>query len=193
MIIEIDTSLADKLGDITMNQLVFLSCVLNEIKTQNQNVQLLLSRVSEPEIRMLIDNDWVSESKTTDALTEYKATDRLKQLAGADTDYFDALYALYPVYVYRPDGTKSFLRTNIKRCRSQYKKIVGKSKATHEHIMQCLNFEVIERTKSGSTGYMKTLWNWLTSQEWEAVEEAMNHTIDPLTATPKKVKLDGFF
>lgn len=190
MIIEIDTSLADKIGNITINQLVFLTLVLNENQNTHQDVHSLLSRVSEHEIQELVNEGWVSETKT-DALTTYNPTEKLKELIKEPEDYFDELYALYPIYVYRPDGTKAFLRANVNKCRVQYRKIVGKSKATHEHIMQCLNFELTERMKANKLGYMKTMWKWLTNHEWEAFEEQMNYTTNK-TETIKKVTLDGF-
>lgn len=191
MIIEIDTSLANKLSDITMSQLVFLTLVLDENQNNHQDVHSLLSRVSEHEIQELIDKGWVSEAKT-DTSTMYKPTESLIRLIGEPKDFFDEFYALYPVYVYRPDGTKSFLRINVNKCRLQYKKITGRSKATHEHIMQCLNFELTERIKTNKTGYMKTMWKWLVNHEWEAFEEQMQHTVNPETVKVQKIQLDGF-
>lgn len=191
MIIEIDTSLANKLGDITISQLVFLTLVLDENQSNHQDVHALLSRVSEHEIQELIDKDWVSQTKTN-TLTTYDTTDTLKSLIGESKDYFDELYALYPIYAYRPDGTKAFLRSNVNKCRLQYKKIVGKSKATHEHVMQCLNYELTQRLQTDKLSYMKTMWKWLTNHEWEAFEEQMAHTINPTTSKIQKVTLDGF-
>lgn len=192
MIIEIDTALANKLGDITMNQLVFLTLVLDENQSNHQDVRSLLSRVSEHEIQELIDKDWISETKT-DTLTTYHPSKTLLTIIGNDKTFFDEFYELYPIYVHRPDGSKSFLRTNVNKCRLQYKKIVGKSKATHEHIMQCLNFEITNRMRTDKLGYMKTMWKWLTNHEWEAFEEQMQYTTkNPTTDKVQKVTIDGF-
>lgn len=86
---------------------------------------------------------------------------------------FDMFYDQFPVYVMRPDGTKGFLRANVNKCRKEYNRIVGKSKAMHEHIMDCLKYEIDERMRTGKIGYMKTMWKWLTQHEWETIEEQM--------------------
>ena len=77
------------------------------------------------------------------------------------------------MYVTRPDGTKGFLRANINKCRKEYNRIVGKSKAMHEHLIKCLQFEIDNKMLTGKLGYMKTMWKWLTQREWEVMEEMM--------------------
>lgn len=191
MIIEFDTSLADKLSDISISQLVFLTLVLDDNQTNHQDVHSLLSRVSEHEIQELINKGWVSVTKT-DALVTYHPSESLLKLTAKAKDYFDEFYELYPVYVHRSDGTKGFLRANVNKCRFQYKKIIGKSKATHEHIMRCLNYELAEKLRTGNMQYMKTMWKWLTNHEWEAFEEQMQQQSSPRTSTTKKVQIDGF-
>lgn len=42
-----------------------------------------------------------------------------------------------------------------------------------EHLINCLDFEVSKRMREGSLSYMMTMWNWLTRNQWEAVEEEM--------------------
>lgn len=190
MIIELDSTLADKLSDITMCQLVFLTLVLNENQSNHQDVHSLLSRVREHEIQELIDKGWITVTKTDISMT-YKPTEALITLIGKPKDYFDEFYDLYPIYVYRSDGTKSFLRANVNKCRFQYKKTVGKSKATHEHIMRCLKYELTEKMRTNNMQYMKTMWKWLTNHEWEAFEEQMQQPITASTTT-KKVIIDGF-
>jgi hypothetical protein len=37
-----------------------------------------------------------------------------------------------------------------------------------------LNFELSDKAMTGKLGYMKTMWKWLTSHEWELIEEQMN-------------------
>ena len=86
---------------------------------------------------------------------------------------FDEFYDQFPVYVIRPDGTKGFLRANVNKCRKEYNRIVGKSKAMHEHIINCLRFEIDNKMLTGKIGYMKTMWKWLTQHEWETCEEQM--------------------
>ena len=53
MILEIDTSILDRIPTLSINQLVFLTLVLNDIKTINQDIQRLLCLVNEEEIQEL--------------------------------------------------------------------------------------------------------------------------------------------
>ena len=53
MILEIDTSILDRIENLSINQLVFLTLVLSDIKNINQDIQKLLSLVNEEEIQEL--------------------------------------------------------------------------------------------------------------------------------------------
>ena len=171
MILELDSSLFD-IGKISINQLVFLTLCLNDIKANNQDVHQFLSRIDETEIQSLIDQNLIIR-ETCDNDTIYKPSKHLLELTTPSKTMFDELYEEFPVYVTRPDGTKGFLRANINKCRKEYNHIIGKSKAMHEHIMNCLRFEIDNKTVTGKLGYMKTMWKWLTQREWEVSEEAM--------------------
>lgn len=174
MILEIDTSLLEKLEDPSIDQLVFLTIVSNDnIKANNQDIQRLLSLVNEEEIRKLISQGLIIVTTKGDGNQVVEKTSKLDELFKEDKSMFDMFYDQFPVYVTRPDGTKGFLRSNINKCRKEYNRIVGKSKAMHEHIMNCLRFEVENKALTGKLGYMKTMWKWLTQHEWETVEEQM--------------------
>ena len=173
MILEIDTSILDRISDLSMNQLVFLTLVLSDNQTINQDIQKLLSLVNEEEIQELESRGLIATS-TVDNTTVIKKTEKLEELLKEDKAMFDMFYDQFPVYVMRPDGTKGFLRANVNKCRKEYNRIVGKSKAMHEHIMDCLKYEIDERMRTGKIGYMKTMWKWLTQHEWECYEEQMN-------------------
>lgn len=45
----------------------------------------------------------------------------------------------------------------------------------HEHLLNCLNWEINNKMMTGKLGYMKTMWKWLTQQEWESLEEQMQY------------------
>ena len=152
MILEIDTSILDRIENLSINQLVFLTLVLSDFKNINQDIQKLLS---------------------LDDTTVIKKTAKLEELLKEDKSMFDEFYDLFPVYVIRPDGTKGFLRANVNKCRKEYNRIVGKSRAMHQHIMNCLSFEIDNKMLTGKIGYMKTMWKWLTQHEWETYEEQM--------------------
>ena len=98
----------------------------------------------------------------------------LKSIKKDRESMFNEFYEVFPVYVTRPDGTKGFLRANINKCRKEYNRIIGKSKAMHNHIMACLRYEIDDKMRTGKIGYMKTMWKWLTQHEWEYYEEQMN-------------------
>ena len=173
MILELDTSLF-KIGNISINQLVFLTLCLNEKHQANhQDVHEFISRISDTEIQSLIDQGLVSFT-TQDTNKVYKPTEKLLSFIKKEDTWFDVFYNSYPVYVIRPDGTKGFLRANINKCRKEYNRIVGSSLAMHEHLLNCLNYEVMTKTMTGKLGYMKTMWKWLTQHEWESLEEQMH-------------------
>ena len=173
MILEIDTSILDRIPTLSINQLVFLTLVLNDIKTINQDIQRLLSLVNEEEIRELEHLGLISIQYDGDTKVINK-TSKLVELLKEDKTMFDEFYDQFPVYVTRPDGTKGFLRANINKCRKEYNRIIGKSKAMHNHIMACLRYEIDDKMRTGKIGYMKTMWKWLTQHEWEYYEEQMN-------------------
>ena len=155
MVLELDISLIDMIKPLTINQLVFLNLVLDVNQKSIKHVSQLVSLVSEAEIQDLINRGYIIK------IVERKIT------------MFDEFYAAYPQVVIRPDGTKSFLRANVNNCRKKYNSIVGKSKATHQHLMECLKFQLNDLTMTGRMGYMKTMWKWLTQCEWESLDEQM--------------------
>ena len=173
MILELDTSLLKKFN-ISINQLVFINLVLSENQNNHQDVHELLSQVSDEEIQDLIQRNIIVETITDDNKI-YRASEQLAEVTKSDKEsMFDEFYEVFPVYVTRPDGTKGFLRANINKCRKEYNRIIGKSKAMHNHIMACLRYEIDDKMRTGKIGYMKTMWKWLTQHEWEYYEEQMN-------------------
>ena len=172
MILELDTSLLNKLN-ISLNQLVFLSLVMNENQKDNQDIRELLSRVNEEEIQDLIVRNIIIIEPMNNGV-KYSLSDNIIKLLQSNKDsMFDEFYETFPVYVIRPDGTKGFLRANVNKCRKEYNRIIGKSRAMHEHIMQCLRYELDDKTRTGKLGYMKTMWKWLTQHEWECYEDQL--------------------
>lgn len=168
--IEIDTKIIRYI-DLTVDQLVFLSIVENESKI-DQDVLEIISRIDKTSIQDLINRNLLTEVTSDDGYT-FELTDEFFELTRKKKNMFTEFYDAYPVYITRKDGTKDYLRTNLKRCEAQYKKIVGKNRLKHEHIMECLKYDISEKMKTGKIGYMKRMWNWLTSCEWEVYEEQM--------------------
>lgn len=177
MILELDTSLFDIYGKMSINQLVFLTLVLNENQSNNQDIHQFLSRISENEIQELVDSNIITVITSGDSKIYSISEDTRKHLK-QDKSWFDEFYEVFPVYVTRPDGTKGFLRSNINKCRKEYNRIVRKSRAMHEHLIKCLQFEIDNKTITGKIGYMKTMWKWLTQREWEVTEEEMQFSME---------------
>ena len=65
MVLELDTSLFDKFN-ISINQAVFLTFVLNADQNNNQNVHKFLSRISEDDIQGLVNNNVITVNTSGD-------------------------------------------------------------------------------------------------------------------------------
>lgn len=176
MIIELNTKLLDLPEDLNMNQLVFLSMVLDKNQnTKHQDVHRLVSLIDDDEISYLVQQNLITSIERGE-FKVYEATERLKSFMTNEKDYFDTFYELYPVYVLRPDGAKSYLRANVNKCRHLFNVTCGRSSAMAEHLIKCLEFEIDKKMKEGKIGYMKTMWRWLVDHQWEESEEEMNDT-----------------
>lgn len=176
MIIELNTKLAELPQDLNMNQLVFLSMVLGNNQKYNQDVQKIVSLIEDNEISYLAEQGLITSKKRGDSIT-YLATEKLLQFVAPAKDYFDLFYDMYPVYVTRPNGTKSYLRANVNKCRKLYNSYVGSSQKMAEHINDCLKFEIDKNFRNGNSNmYMKTMWRWLQDHQWEASEAEMQDT-----------------
>lgn len=177
MVLELDTKLLDSIENLTISQLVFLNLVLDGNQTDIKQVSQLVSLVSEAEIQDLINRGYIEKKESESAIT-YLASDSLRKFVERKVTMFDEFYEAYPQVVIRPDGTKSFLRANVNNCRRRYNTIVGKSNAAHQHLMNCLKFQLDDYTMTGRMGYMKTMWKWLTQCEWEALDDQMKESVN---------------
>lgn len=176
MIVELNTKLLELPEKINLNQLVFLSMVLNKNQsTYDQDVRKLVSLMRDDEIPYLIDKGSITSMERSKSIL-YEASHKLKAFMEPPKDQFDLFYEMYPIYVLRSDGSKAFLRTNKNKCRNLYNILTGGNNAMCEHINKCLQFEIDKKMKSGSMGYMKTMWRWLQDRQWEASDEEMNNT-----------------
>uniref|UniRef100_A0AAU8BAG0 Replisome organizer protein n=1 Tax=Dulem virus 42 TaxID=3145760 RepID=A0AAU8BAG0_9CAUD len=176
MIVEVNTNLLDIPVDINMNQLVFLSMVLDKNQKSNQDVRKLISLISDDEISYLVNQGLITSIERRGSIV-YEPTEMLLDSTVPKKEFFDLFYDMYPVYVLRPDGSKSYLRANIHKCRHLYNTYIGKSAAMAQHINDCLRFEIEKKTATGKIGYMKTMWRWLVDHQWEETEEEMKDTV----------------
>lgn len=173
MILEVDTSLLEKIDNLNINQLVFLNLLLSENQNLNQDIQNLISLIPDEDIADLNRRDLIVTTHTSDTIS-YDLSDKSKSLL-IEKDWFDEFYDQFPVYVTRPDGTRDYLRTNVSKCRQQYKKIVGRSKAMHQHLLKALQYEISKKMINGKLSYMKSMWKWLTQCEWENYDEELKY------------------
>ena len=42
-------------------------------------------------------------------------------------------------------------------------------------LLKCLKYDISTKTMQGKLAYMKTMWKWLTTCEWEVFDEQMNN------------------
>jgi len=175
MIIEVNTNILDKFPDINSNQLLFLSIVLDKNQPKYQDVRKIVSLISDDEIQYLVNQKLIISIERDNSIT-YQATEKLRNAVSLEKSYFDIFYDMYPVYVMRPDGSKSYLRANINKCRHLFNTKVGRSSAMAEHIIKCLEFELNKKMREGKISYMMTMWNWLSRNQWEVSEEEMRDT-----------------
>ena len=174
MTIELNLSLLEK-EKINLNQLIFLSLVLNENQYKNQDVRKLVSQINDVEIQDLISKELITLIEKSNTKV-YNTTQKLLNDLKTEKVDFDQFYNLYPIYVNRPDGTRGFLRANINKCRHEYDKVVGNSTAMSEHIYNCLKYQIDSLTSTGKLAYMKTMWKWLVNREWEAIQDEMSYS-----------------
>ena len=175
MTLELDTNFLKYEPNLSIGQLVFLSLV-NDNQKNHQDVSPIVNLVDETEIQDLINRNLITKS-TTRAKVTYEITKELKSYLRNLPEVksmFDEFYEQYPSYITRADGLKDYLRSNKTKCRIHYETLEGHSREMHNHIMNCLKYEVSQKLATGKIGYMKRMWKWLTSNEWEAYEDQMN-------------------
>ena len=172
MIIEVNTKLLDEIPELNSSQLIFLSMILDKNQPQYQDVRKIVSLISDEDISYLISQELVTAIESGESIT-YQPSDKLISAVKKEKDYFDLFYDMYPVYVMRSDGSKSYLRANVNKCRHFFNTKCGRSSAMAEHLIKCLDYEISKRMREGSLSYMMTMWNWLTRSQWEAVEDEM--------------------
>ena len=172
MIIEILPSLLDLDSTLNLDQIVFLSMVLDKNQKSNQDVRKIVSLISDDEISYLISQGLITSTTTGESIT-YQPSEKLLSFIEPKKQWFDLFYDMYPIYVVRPDGSKAYLRANVNKCRKLYDTYVGKSLAMSEHINNCLDYEIKKKMREGKLSYMKTMWRWLVDHQWEETEEEM--------------------
>ena len=138
MIIELNTKILDEIPGLSMNQFVFLSMILGKNQPKYQDVRKIVSLISDEDISYLVSQELVTTIESSESIT-YQPTDKLTSAVKPEKDYFDVFYDMYPVYVMRADGSKSYLRANVNKCRHFFNSKCGRSTAMAEHLIKCLD------------------------------------------------------
>lgn len=106
----------------------------------------------------------------------YTLTEKcLEILNTSNIDMFDEFLSEFPNKVIRSEGNVDFLKSNVAKCRTKYKSITKGKRHIHEHILNCLRFELDIKQSTNSMKFMKKLPNWLESEEWKAYEEEIKN------------------
>ncbi len=123
-------------------------------------------------LRRLKDKDYIVYQTIGDIIPikEAKITESFMDLL-ANGDDFEEFWNLYPIKVIRLDGKEDYLRRNKAKCKVKYKKITRNNLLIHDHIMDCLKFDIEQRESRSNMAYMKRMENWLEKEEWKNVNE----------------------
>jgi hypothetical protein len=83
------------------------------------------------------------------------------------TSFFDEFLEHFPIKVTRPDGNVDYLRSDLKRCKIIYNKVIKGDRELHEDMIKYLELEIRLRNETNQMKFMKRLPKWLASEEWE--------------------------
>ena len=108
-------------------------------------------------------------------LKEIKVTEDFNDII-SNGDNFEEFYNLYPTKTTRPNGKVDYLRVDKNKCKIRYKRLVNNNLMIHDHIMDCLKYEIEKRTKNNNMAYFQRMYNYLISENWKKYEEEL-HTI----------------
>lgn len=180
MIIEIDTTILHNNSISVLQYIVGYLLLTKDYK----KIDDIKSEIGEQSLitilNMLSESRFVSNLKSINSLDYDSIVIRNKFRALVDSvkdrDFFDELLELYPKSVIRPDGTKDYLRSDLKRCRTKYKNITDNKLKKHNSILEALKFEIETRTKEGNLKFMKRLPNWLAEEGWTLYQERIKDT-----------------
>lgn len=167
MLIEIDLKEVKSLN-LNSSQFILIKLLIDEVDIKSL---LDVIPVSDKDINDLIEKGIIINNSKDDF--DYKKIEVSEDFKFKinKKEFFDEFFAIYPTSVVRSDGLKDYLKGAPTNCRKYYKKLVGNSRAKHDHIMTCLRFEISNRVSTGKMSYMKRMYKWLTSEEWTLYDQ----------------------
>ncbi len=174
MIIEfkLNTDLLKAL-DINLKQLLFIDMLYRNTGVMKVKAFLKAGILDEGDFESLIEKGILLETSNKDIpnTIDFKKGMRANYEAfGKNDDYFDEFALTYPDMALRPDGTNQFLKANLRQARAAYNKVVENNIEMHERLCNALKKDVRHKEMTGSSGFMKTIINWIRSEEWLVAE-----------------------
>lgn len=102
-----------------------------------------------------------------------KLTEKSKQLF--EVPDFEVLFSeLREAYPKQVSTTKRKLQTDINRCRTLYKKIIGNNIELHEKICKCAKLYYNQTVRAGSENFIQALPAWLHQRNYEQYLDEVN-------------------
>lgn len=169
MIININTDLLLS-NKLNINQFILLQIIAGNNKITFSKLLHTFPEM-EKDLENLLNNGLVK--KVGRGNLAYSITD-LYKTSILSTNLFDEFIELFPTTITRPDGTKEYLKTDVRRSKAKYEKITENRIDMHEHIMKCLQAELRQKQLTSSMKFFKKLYNWLNSETWKEYEHLIN-------------------
>jgi DNA-binding PadR family transcriptional regulator len=174
---------------LSPNQFTILNILLKYSRWSNIEATLTLLESGNEDLVSLEKKGFIKKANKG-----YTITEDGKELL-TDGSLFSELLEVFPTKVTRPDGNIAYLKKDRSRSQTRYHRITRNRRDIHEHILNCLKFEVKERTLKGDLKWMKTLPNWLQSEGWLEWQDRLKATKfnvvedEEITPTPYGTKL----
>lgn len=183
---EVDINRLIGLG-LTIKQYMILYLKYNDnqdiLNTYENNIEID-DYVSSVEYQLLYKQGYLDD--------KYELTDKFKaevlKVPKVDNNItfeeaFEQLREHYPTKVIGPNRGVRRLQSDIDRCKKLYKKIIIDNYGDidikkHQFILQCIDFEVIERKRGKNEAYWQLLPTYLNQRGWELVEEDVMKLIE---------------
>jgi hypothetical protein len=173
MVIPIELTVLSKL-EITVGEYALLYLLANRLTAKANDLLRLDSSITPDTIQRLIEKRLIHASHQSNGINLAKVIVRNRFITEMKKgDMFDDLVAHYPIKVTRPDGTQDYLRNDLTRCRKLYNQILKSGEAEHSDVLEALAYEIYDRTNSNKMGYMKRLYKWITSEEWQIWQQKL--------------------
>ena len=160
MIIEIDTERLIEL-DLTADEFLFLSMLSRS--ALDSDLKLNIDR------EKLQTNGWIKLGEEDECTLREKFND---EFSSTEDVIWHGLLSHYPLKVIA-NGAVRILRAkdpsskaNAKP-KSRYLKYIGKDKKKHEHVIECLQRELLLRKRGNNLGFMQQLETWINNHTWE--------------------------